>query len=185
MKIINLLPKSEQKEVKLQFFAHSLLVFWLWALISIFVFLILTLLAKNYLVGVQIETANASDQQREILKSSDNEILKQQVSSLNQQINSIKNLKSQHVYWSKALSELANLFAFDIHMDLISIDRATGKVDVQGTAGSRESVLKFWADIHKSAYFKDINFPLSNLERATDDSFTFTFYANLDKLKTE
>jgi Tfp pilus assembly protein PilN len=185
MKIINLLPKNEQKEVKLQFFAHSQLVFWIWIVISLVLFLILTLLAKIYLNNVQNQVAIEISQKQEELKSSDNAILKQQVETLNTQIKTIKTLQGQHVYWSNALVELGNLLAPDIQLNSLSIDRTTGKIDLQGTAGNRESVLKFWSDIHKSQYFQNIDFPLSNLNKSAGDPFTFTFYANLDKLKQE
>lgn len=182
-KVINLLPKDKQREVKLLQFAHQQTVFWMWAIISIVVFLILTLLAKVYLGQQQAQAQSEVNAQKQILKSSDNEALKQQVEDLNSQIAGIKNLQKDHIYWSKALAELGNLFAGNISLDLLSIDRESGKIQVQGTAGSRDSVLKFWSDIHKTPTFRDIDFPLANLERATDDSFAFTFYANLDQLK--
>lgn len=183
MKRINLLPKSEQQEVRLQFFTKQLVVFWLWVLISLLLFLIITLVVQSYLKGQVTSIDTQINADRQVLKSSDNEILKQQVGDLNNQISNLKNLSAQHYYWSKALAELGNLLAADMQVDLLSLDRASGKVEIRGTAGTRDSVLKFWSDIHKSAYFKNINFPLSNLEKPVSDSFTFTFYVNPESLK--
>jgi Tfp pilus assembly protein PilN len=151
--------------------------------ISLTVFLILALLARVYLRSELTQTQEQIISKKDILKSSDNEQLKQQVESLNQQIRGINNIQKQHIYWSTALAELGRLFASDIQLDLVSIDRESGKVEVTGLAGSRDSALKFWYDIQNSVYFKDINFPLSNLERATDDTFSFTFTANIENLK--
>ncbi|OGE82792.1 MAG: hypothetical protein A3B10_03875 [Candidatus Doudnabacteria bacterium RIFCSPLOWO2_01_FULL_44_21] len=183
MKVINLLPKNEQKETKLQFFAHSQLSFWIWTIISLTICLILVLAARFYLNSSLTATANEVANKREILKSSDNELLKQQVEGLNRKIAGINNLQKNHVYWSTALAELARLFASDIQLDFIFVDRPTGKIEVQGVAANRDSALKFWADLQTSLYFKDINFPLSNLERATNGSFTFTFFASIENLK--
>ena len=69
MKIINLLPKNEQKEIKLQFVAHSQLVFWIWLTISLTLFLILTLSAKVYLNNLQNQIVVEIGQKQEILKS--------------------------------------------------------------------------------------------------------------------
>jgi Tfp pilus assembly protein PilN len=182
MKKTNLLPKEQQREIHLLFFSEKLQTFWLWVGCSLLVFLILTLLAKVFLTRQLGEISRQIEDQRRVLKSSDNELLKQEVSNLNNQMASIKHLNSGHYYWSNALVELGNLFAPDIQIDLITMDRATGQVDIKGTAGSRESVLRFWSDIHKSPYFMNINFPLTNLERATNSSFAFTFFINPQEL---
>jgi Tfp pilus assembly protein PilN len=184
MKSINLLPKSEQKELKLQSFVDQLTIFWVWVVISLAFFLALTYVARIYLGGQVSDVESQINSEKQVLKSSDNELLKQQVEGLNAQINAIKNLQSQHYYWSQALDELAKLLPADISLDSLSADRTSGKVQIQGVADTRESVLKFWADMHKSAYFKNIDFPLANLDSATKDPFSFTFFIVPDKLKS-
>jgi uncharacterized membrane protein len=183
MKRINLLPKTQQQELVLLFLSQKILLFWIWIVITLVIFLILTLAGKSYLSRQLADVSHQVETKKAVLKSSDNELLKQQVGNLNNQILAIKNINAQHYQWAAALIELGNLFAQDLSMDLITVDRATGKVDVKGTAATRESVLKFWSDIHKSTYFKNINFPLSNLNRATNDSFTFSFYLNPEQIK--
>lgn len=184
MKQINLLPKSEQKDLKLQFFSEQLVRFWIWVLISLALFLGLTYLAKEYLNSQIADTDGLIALERQILRSDDNEQLKLEVEGLNNQMLSIRSLSNQHYYWSEALIELARLLSPDVHLDLVVMDRASGKVQIQGTAGNRENVLKFWADVHKSEYFKNIDFPLANLNRATQDPFTFNFFINAEKLRT-
>jgi Tfp pilus assembly protein PilN len=185
MRSINLLPKDAQRDVRLQFVAKQLLMFWIWVLISVIAFLVLTLVARIYLAQQKTGIESAISQQRETLKSSNNELLKQQVSSINSQTATIKNLSGQHYYWAEAFVDLANRIPADMQADLISLDRTTGKVEIQGMSGTRSSVLQFWSNMHKSAFFKDIDFPLSNLDQATNDSYTFTFYLNPDQLKQE
>jgi Tfp pilus assembly protein PilN len=176
MKQINLLPKTEQKELKLHAFADRFILFWIWAIISVVFFMALSYTAKIYLEGQKTEIESQIVSERQILRSSDNEQLKKQVETINAQINAIKNLQSQHYYWSQALNEIARLLPVDIALDSLTADRATGKVTIGGVAGNRESVLQFWAEMHKSEFFNNIDFPLENLNKATDDPFTFTFY---------
>lgn len=183
MKTINLLPRTEQKEFKLQIFAGKLMMFWVWVIGSLLVFFAVTLAARIFLSSEGSDALARIDVQKQTLKSSDNELLKQQVEGLNGQIAKIKNLQSQHYNYSEALKDLADTMPLDITLDQISIDRATAKVDIMGVAKSRDSVLKFWSDMHKSEYFKNINFPLDNLNAATDGPFSFSFYLNLAKVK--
>ncbi len=185
MKTINLLPKAEQKEIKLELIAHQLLNFWFWIVGSM-----LLLFALSLITSVQLRTSIADTEleiikSKEALSSATNQQLERQVVNLNSEIDKVKLLRSQHYYWSNGLIELANILPSDMVIDLLFLDRASGKVDVSGIAEDRESVLKFWSDMHKSKYFKDINFPLPNLERAFDTSFSFSFYIKPEQIKQE
>ncbi|MBX4191387.1 MAG: PilN domain-containing protein [Candidatus Doudnabacteria bacterium] len=176
MKRINLLPKTEQNELKLQVFSDRLILFWIWAIISVVFFVALTYTAKIYLEGQRTETESQIEVEKQILRSSDNEQLKRQVESLNAQINSIRNLQAQHYYWSQALNELARIIPTDMSVDLLTAERASGKVTMSGISKTRDSVLNFWAEMHKSEYFKGIDFPLANLNSAENDPFSFSFF---------
>lgn len=183
MKQINLLPKSEQKELKLYFFTVLLWKFWTFLIISLILFWLTAFFAKSYLDLQGSGIAEEISTQKLVLRSSDNERLKSEVGDLNNQIARINSLTSQHYYWSKALAELANLLPRDVSVNILSLDRLSGKFTIQGTTATRASALQFWSDMHKSDYFRDINFPLTNLEKATDGSFSFTFFVNTEKLQ--
>src|SRR3989344_8292951 len=178
MKTINLLPKIDQKELRLQFFATQLAVFWFWVIVSLFFFVTLTFTVKAYLSVQLSETEGQISLDKDILRSSDNELLKKQVENLNTQLGVIKNLQSEHYYWSRALIELSNILPVDITLDRLTMNRQDRKVEIRGNAKTRESVLQFWANVHKSDYFYNIDFPLANLQKAIDDPFYFSFYIN-------
>ena len=182
MKRINLLPKQEKHELRLQIFAGQLLWFWILIIFSLVVCFALTFFSKLYLEGQVIDVDNQIAKDRIVLKSSDIESVKKQVEGLNLQISAIKNLQAYHYLWSDALVELNRIIPPDISLNSIRIDRS-GAVDIFGTAVSRDSVLVLWANVIKSPYFSKINFPLANLEKATDDPFSFHFNINLDKIK--
>ncbi len=184
MKQINLLPKSEQRELRLTFFNEQLIRFWIWILVCLLLFVSLTYIAKAYLSGQVAGIEGEIALSEQVLKSSDNEQLKSQLEVLNQELNSIKHIRNQHRYWSIALEELAKMLSPDISLDSVIIDRTGNKVDIVGVAGNRESVLKFWSDVHKSEYFTNINFPLANLEKPILDPFSFSFTVNEEKVKS-
>ncbi|OGE88907.1 MAG: hypothetical protein A3J07_04410 [Candidatus Doudnabacteria bacterium RIFCSPLOWO2_02_FULL_49_13] len=183
MRRINLLPKIWQREFQLHLFANQLLAFWLWILITLVVFLIVVIVGRTYLISQNQQVLAAIETKRQTLKTSGNEELKLEILRLNQDIANVDKLNANHYYWSQALTELGNLLPSDLQIDLLTLDRATGKIEIKGTAGNRDNILKFWGDLHKSAYFMNINFPLSNLNQATNDPFTFTFYINPETVK--
>ncbi|HYE22509.1 MAG TPA: PilN domain-containing protein [Verrucomicrobiae bacterium] len=183
MKIINLLPKSVSRELQLELIASQILNFWTWLVLSMAVFFTLILGSVFYLRTEIQRIDSVIFEQKEVLSSSNTKELESRVSALNTQIKNIQNLQKQHYYWSEMLTELANILPGDVRVDFLGVDRTTGLVEMAGYARSRESVLQFWSNVKKSEYFRDINFPLKNLERATDASFTFTFYVNPEEIK--
>jgi|GEM_PF-2021745 Tfp pilus assembly protein PilN len=185
MKSINLLPAVEQKELRLQFLVQKLSRFWFWIIGSLVVFFALTLATRFYLERMITDTQSQIEQNKTLLNSADYKDLQNQIQLLNKNIKEIKNLQSQHYYWSNALVQLANLVPADMQLNQVHFDRSTGQIDVNGQAVTRESVLTFWSNVIKSDYFKNINFPLANLERAKYPDFTYKFYVNPDKFKTE
>lgn len=182
MKIINLLPQFAQREIKLHILGRQLHTFGIVIVGSLIIVFFLGLASAFWIqksissANVEIFTLNNS------LTSSDNRILEEEVKSLNQEIKTINNLRNQHYYYSKALLEFANLVPANMQISLLTLDRLSGKVEVFGTAKSRDSVLDFWSNVKKSNFFTNIDFPLANLEQATNSQFSFTFYIKRDQI---
>jgi Tfp pilus assembly protein PilN len=185
MKLINLLPKTEQRELKLQSFADQLTMFFICAIVSVIFFGALAYTAKIYLESQMTATDSEIVLKKQELKTSDNELLKKQVETMNSQIAAIKNLQSQHYHWSAALNELAKLIPSDMVVDSLIADRVTGKVVMEGVSGTRDSVLLFWSNMHKSELFGDIDFPLPNLNFAENDPYEFTFFVVPEAIKNQ
>lgn len=185
MKQVNLLPKIEQRQIRLDVVTHQLLRFWVIVPASVVILIILVFASQIYL---RTQIASTSDQiaaEAQSLKTADTQNLESQVLDLNQQIRLVETVKKQHYEWSKALVELDRLLPNDLVITVVSLDRATGKIDLTGTAQNRDSILKFWSNVKKSTMFKDINFPLANLEKPVDASFTFTLVINEEAIKIQ
>jgi Tfp pilus assembly protein PilN len=185
MKTINLLPKKDQKEITLELITHQLINFSVWVIVSMLIFFLIEFTTETKLKQGITSTDNEITQNKAALKSAANQQLENQVLTLSNEIKLVQTVRQQHYYWSNALIELGDLIPADIVIDILSLDRATGKVEIAGTAADRESVLKFWSEIYKSKHFKNINFPLTNLEKSSDSPFNFTFYINSDEIKKE
>lgn len=185
MKQINLLPTIEQRELKLMFFARRLSNFWFWLIGSLIIFFLLALATRFYMDGMINDTESKIAQDKSVLDSSEYKELQDEILLLNKNIKEIKNLQSQHYYWSSALVHLANAIPPDMQLNQVIFDRVTLKMEITGQAKTRESVIALWANILKSEYFKNINFPLTNLEKAEDADFAYTFYVRPEQFKTE
>jgi Tfp pilus assembly protein PilN len=183
MKIINLLPKEEQAQLKLDLVHHQLRVFWTVIFLSLVVFAGIGFGVQQYL---KIEMKKTQDEIRinqVKLESSDIKALQDQVLALNQNIREIKNIRKQQYRWSDVMMEIARILPPQAQINSLQMDRATGKVVIMGKAETRQVVLDTWAQLKKTEMFKDVNFPLPNLEKPTDSNFTYTFYVDLSKIR--
>jgi Tfp pilus assembly protein PilN len=184
-KQINLLPKDEQRELKFELVSNQLIFFWSAVIVSLIVFTILAQATHIYLNNNVNKIQSSIDQDNQTLNSSDYKNIQNQIMALNQNIREIKNLDSQHYYWSSALVQLSNLISSDMQLNGITFDSGTGKIEITGQAKVRDSVLNFWSNVIKSDYFKNIDFPLNNLEKSKLSDFNFTFFANKTKFNEQ
>lgn len=184
MKIINLLPESEQKELRMQVVAEQVSSFWIWILLSFVIFGAFSYLGQFTLKEQITQTERTINVRSVVLNSGENEKYKTEVEVLNNNIKSIKALNKEHYKWSQVLEEIALILPLDVTLDSLILQRDTGKIDIIATAKDRDSILTFWANVIKSPYFTNINFPLSNLEKPIDAPFMFTFYLKPGKLTT-
>lgn len=169
----------------MELYAAALTNFFLWSMVLLLAFFALSLISEVGIRQAKSSVESKITSYEEELKSAANQKLSEEVLALNNQIATIKSLESQHYYWSNVVEEIGNISPADLQIDILTMDRATGHVEIMGQAGTRTSVLEFWANVKKSNMFKDINFPLSNLERANNGSFTYTFNVVPEKAKTE
>jgi Tfp pilus assembly protein PilN len=183
MKIINLLPKQARRELQLELISKQIFRFWIWVVFSVAVFFVLIWISVFYMESEMQRVEDEITVHKKELSSSNTLDLQNKVKALNQGIKNFQNLQSQHYLWSKALVGLSEVIPADSRIETLSMDRQTGKVEISGFSTTRESVIQFWANVKKSRFFKDIDFPLSNLEKATDVPFTYTFYINPEQLK--
>lgn len=184
MQTINLLPKSEQKELRMQVIAEQVFSFWVWTLLSLVVFGVFSYLGQYTLRDQIIQTERTINVRGAILNSGENEKYKNEIETLNNNIKSIKALNKEHYQWSRVLEEIALILPSGITIDSLILQRDSGKIDIIATANDRNSILSFWANVIKSPYFMNINFPLSNLEKSTAAPFMFTFYLKPGRLTT-
>lgn len=180
-KRINLLPPQEQKEVARLEINAEILHFGI-ILISSLLILAAILFGMNLWLG---RTVHQNDE--EIAKySSELEAyqgtsLRKEVTALNENMENFKELSEQSMEWSPFLIEFASLIPNDVTIDSLQMSRITGKVEITGKASNRSSVLALRQQVLDSKRFKNINFPLYNLETARNVSWKYRFYLRMEE----
>jgi len=185
MKTINLLPKEQSRQLRLEILSGQLVSFWMWIIISMVFVLVLSLTAAFLLkerIGINQEEIELK---KSALRTQATQELEQEVSSLNNQIKIVNNLRKDHYYWSQAMAELTRMVDSETRLTNVRMERTSNKITVSGVAADRESMLSFWSSVTKSDLFKDIDFPLANLEKPTEVPFYFSFYVDEKLIKLE
>jgi Tfp pilus assembly protein PilN len=185
MKLINLLPKSENRELKLTLLGQQLINFWIYVSLSLVVFFVLALAVNVFLRSEITKNNHEIESKKQELASSNTQQLEARVQALNNQIRAIDSLQENHYNWSQVMLELSRVTPEDVRLNLVNFERSTGKVEVTGNGATRDAVIEFWANVKKSKYFRNINFPFSNLEKDKNAQFEYSFYVNFDSIKND
>lgn len=181
-KLANLLPKEDQKEIKLVNITSRLINLFIWILISLSVLILLTVATKFYLSS---ESGRVNDRivlQEQVVTKEENQELKQKLTEFNTHLDNLEKLSDSHAVWSEVVVELARLAPQDMAIDSFLANRETGQISVTGFAKLRDSILDFRKNLLESEYFEDVNFPLANLVKPTDANFRYNFFVKEDIL---
>lgn len=181
-KYTNLLPKEEQREISLEKISGRLFRFFLVILASLCILIVAFAAGRLYLQAKISSIRDRIELQENVVSKEDNLKLKQELNEFNGHLSNLVNMEQHHAQWSEVLIEFARLLPQDVAVDSISASRETGFVRITGFALNRDSVLQLRKDLLASPYFKDVNFPLSNLNRATNVTFSYSFFIDQSHL---
>lgn len=180
---INLLPPAEQQANRVHEASYQLRDFGIWLLISLGLLAFFLAAARFYLQEQLQTSAEELAQQTNFLNNAETASLKKDIESLNTDLANFQTLSADQRRYSAVFMELARLLPSDMTIDRLSFDTADNKAELAGRGGSRSSVLKFRENLVSSQYFKNVNFPLANLERAAGASWSYRFYVDPERLK--
>ena len=176
MKLINLLPKSRQTELRYEATYHSLVVIFSLSLMSFGLVFISQFATKFYLE----EKAKSLNGQIEQLKSQvdkkENADVKKKIKAVNDVISDFNNLATSSPKWSKVLKAFAPLPPSGVKISSLNIDLNKKTIMISGYSPTRELVISLYNSILQDDQdFKNIDYPLENVAKAIDINFHFTF----------
>jgi Tfp pilus assembly protein PilN len=182
MKYINLLPKEDQKEIRLEKINSRLTDLLIWIAISFLILALSFFVARIYLGSAMSGYSRLIEQQKQAVARQENKEVKEQLLEFNTHLSNLVLLNENHAKWSEVMIAFSRLVPVGVSIDSFSADRLSGGISIVGFAKSRDSVLVLRNNILDSEYFTNINFPLSNLTRPTNVIFKYTFYVKREML---
>ena len=176
MKIINLLPKTQQTELRYQAMLHR---FWGvlgLSLVSFALVFLAQFAAKIYLqIEAKVYISEIADLQGQVSKQ-DNTEIKGKIKQINDTVTDYKTLADSSPKLSKAIAAFAELPPPGIKINSISLDAARKVINVNGQGATREAIIQLYNNIHESKNFYNVDYPLENVVKPSNQTFHFTFY---------
>ncbi|MCK4967793.1 MAG: PilN domain-containing protein [Candidatus Aenigmarchaeota archaeon] len=175
---LNLLLDEDKKQIRhlrLFNFLENLL-----ALILLFICLITSItLATSYILN-NVFYPSATSLVRTI--SIGNQSFDQQIKQVNQKISAIQDVQKNNLNWLLTITSFIELVPDNVHITNLFIDQNNQRVNIYGTAKTRNELLAFKNNLTNSNVVIDLQSPLSNLLKQTDINFQFIAKLNLDKI---
>ncbi len=185
MKIINLLPKVKQQELRYEELFHGIGVASVLAIAILVGALVMQLGMGVYLNHIADTTAKNTDRIKQAIDKQENNEIKNQIKLINAQMNDFKKLIDATPAWSNVLLAFAAQVPEGVKINNFTADLATKKIIINGQSPTREQAIALYNNIKQdSKNFRDIDYPLENVARPLDVNFHFTFFMQDELLKS-
>ena len=176
MRLINLLPKPRQSEIRYEVVFKTLLKVFVVSLISFAAVFMAQLGTKFYLQAENASIQAQIDELRNQVNKQDNAVIKQKIQALNGEIADFNALAGNAPKWSRLIEAFAPLPPAGVKIGSFNVDASKKIVMINGSAQTREQVIQLHDIISAdSDHFFNIDYPLENILKATDVSFHFSF----------
>jgi len=180
MLVINLLPIEQKKRLKIHFIYCNVVGSGLFLALLILVLIVFLagflafLDLKFYFIGKEIISEQNRISQIETING-----IEKKVRNLNVEINNLDKIQQNQSRYYQVLSQISENLLSKVRVDSLEIDRGTQKITITGFSSTRENLLAI-KDILKNSpqYYKDVDFPLSNLTNPKNINFRFSFIYN-------
>ncbi len=184
MKLINLLPKARQNELRYEATYRSLVIIFSFSLMSFALVFLCQFAAKFYLEEKAVSLNAQIEQLKSQVDKKENADVKKKVQGINDVISDFNNLATASPKWSKILRAFAPLPPQGIKITSFNIDLNRKVVQIYGYSPTRELVIALYNSIlQDSKEFINVDYPLENVAKATDINFHFTFNVQDSLLK--
>jgi len=106
--------------------------------------------------------------------------LTQKIDELNQRMVILQQIQTEFFNWSIYYKNLSGLVPEDVSLNDVYSNLFENTVVIKGYAKTRNSLITFKNSLESSAYFTDINIPLSNF--LTEEGITFEIKGKINPL---
>ncbi len=184
MKIINLLPRHKQQELRYEDLFHSVFRACGVAVLILLAVLIAQIGEKFYLNYSAQNFVTETESIRKATNKSENTQLKETIKLSNAQMTDYKTLTDTVPNWAHVLADFASQVPPGVTINGFSASMETKKIMITGQSPTREAVIQMYTNINgDTANFKDIDYPLENVAKPTDVTFHYSFTVKDEALK--
>ncbi|MDB4939606.1 MAG: hypothetical protein JWO40_31 [Candidatus Doudnabacteria bacterium] len=176
MKLINLLPPSEQKVLQQEKLYGGLLRFLIASVVSYAIVIVVLIGWRFYLQSTLDNVDIDIKKNQALIDRQDNDTIRKEVQKTNNTNTDYINFAANNPNWSKVLIGFSKLVPKEVVITSFNANTKSGKIDILGVGLTRDAVLQLRSNIDGSPLFKNINLPLENLQKSSNVLFNFTFY---------
>ena len=139
--------------------------------------LIAIFLAIRFYLNIEVkQTREELARETGLLNSLETSAFRKEVERFNAELANFEILEKKQGKLSGILTEIAQKMPADLTLDRLTVDQSTGRIEIAGRASNRNSVLSFRQALIASERFKNINFPLANLEKPSNVAWQYRFF---------
>ena len=176
MRIINLLPKSRQKELYFESILGGLWTLVVFSFLSFAAVFLVQFATKFYL---EFEATSIKGQIKDLqvqVNKQENSDVKAQVKAANDLVSDYQNLVASSPKWSKLIKAFAPLSPSGLRINSFTVEPSTKTVHISGVSPTRELVIALYNNILQDKVdFSNIDYPLENIVQETNITFHFSF----------
>lgn len=176
MKIVNLLPKSKQQNLRRERVAAALQTFLVLSVV-VYILAYASQVGVRFLLAARARAAiDATDQLRKQVDRKENAQVRQQVKEVNDRISDFNTLANTAPRVSQVLRAFAKLPPEGLVVSSLTVDPVTKYVSVTGFSPTRELVIDFYNRIKADeTEFTNVDYPLENVSQPKNIQFNFSF----------
>lgn len=183
-KIINLLPKPRQQEIRYLNILAVLVKVMIFSFVSFALVFLSQFGAKLYLA----EKTRATDAEIRMLKEqvdkNDNARLKSQISLINNTAADYLSLSGASPKWSRVMRAFAKIPPPGVRVVNLMVDANSKMATIVGVGPTRQQVIDLYNNlVADDGEFYNVDYPLENVVKAQNVNFHFTFYVRDSLLK--
>lgn len=184
MKIINLLPRHKQEELRYEQLFHSVSMA-AGAAAAIMIAVLVCQIGVRLYLNYSARTLEAKTEAiRTSTDKTENNQLKEQIKLSNAQMNDYRTLAESIPNWSKVIMAFAATIPDGVSITSFTASLDTKKILINGQSPTREAVIQLYNNIlADTKNFKDIDYPLENVAKPADVTFFYNFSVNEEALK--
>jgi Tfp pilus assembly protein PilN len=173
MLTLNIIPPELKKEIKFKHLTRSINLVIGVITCSVLTYTIILGGCRIFLNSYYQEI---SSQNVLVTKNTDN--YSKQIKEINKQISSIETAQKDSITWPPLLAVLFNNIPGDIKLNSVSFDKNGNKLNINGIAGTRDSLIELRKYLENNKNFSLASFPVQSLIEKQNINFDISLTIN-------